>query len=144
MPVLLLALASLIVFIGTIVLMSIAHVAEERQWKQISALVPGAPFRVLSICDAFEAEYAILWETQVPALQLVSSEGSRGVAIQRLQKFYYISAHAYPELYDGSNFQQWLSFLEGAELITRTEHRIAITKQGLEFLKYRVHTEVAA
>jgi len=144
MPVLILALISLVVFLGTLVLMGIANAAEERQIKRIGLLVPGAPFRVLSICDAFETEYAILWETQVPALRLVASEGMKGLAIQKLQTFYDRSCHVYPELYDGSSFQQWLEFLEQAELVTATESRVAITKEGLEFLKYRVRVEVAA
>ncbi|HET8666343.1 MAG TPA: hypothetical protein VFM10_00085 [Terriglobales bacterium] len=144
MPVLILALVSLVIFIGTLILMGVANAAEERQLKRMSALVPGAPFRVLSVCDAFESEYAILWETQVPALRLIASEGAKGVAIQRLHAFYERSSRRYPELYDGSSFQQWLGFLEQSELITATEHRVAITREGLEFLKYRVPTGVAA
>lgn len=144
MPVLILGLISAVVFIGTLILMGIANAAEERQIKRISVLIPGAPFRVLSICDAFEAEYAILWETQVPALRLIASEGAKGVSIEKLQKFYDRSCHLYPELYDGSSFQQWLEFLNQAELVTMTEHRVAITKEGLDFLKYRVRVGVAA
>lgn len=144
MPVLILALASLVVFVGTLALMAMANMAEERQIKKISLLIPTSPFRVISVCDAFEPEFAILWETQMPALKLIAAEGPKGVTIQRLYSFYRRSAAIYPELYDGSSFQQWLSFLETAELITVTEHRAAITKEGLEFLRYRVPAEVSA
>lgn len=144
MPVLILALAAVVVFLGTLFLMAFANAVEERQLATIRAEVPGAPFRALSVCDAFEAEYAALWETQVPALTLIASEGGSGVSIQGLYRFYRRSARKYPELYDGSSFQQWVMFLESAELIVVGEKRVVITKEGLDFLKFRVHTEVAA
>lgn len=144
MPVLILALIAAVVFLGTIVLMVLARAVEERQLATIRAEIPGAPFRVLSVCDAFEAEYAALWETQVPALTLVASEGPNGVSIQALHKFYRRSARRYPELYDGSSFQQWVMFLQAAELIVVGDKRVVIRKEGLDFLKFRVHTEVAA
>jgi hypothetical protein len=125
-------------------LMAVANAVEERQLATIRAEVPGAPFRVLSVCDAFEAEYAALWETQVPALTLIASEDPSGVSIQALHRFYRRSARRYPELYDGSSFQQWVMFLETTELIVVGDKRVTITKEGLEFLKFRVHTEVAA
>ncbi len=144
MPVLILALASVVVFVGTLVLIAFANMAEEHQLKRLDLNMPGAPFRVLSVCDAFEPEYAVLWDTQVPALKTIAAEGSRGLPLTRLRELYRCSARRYPELYDGCTFQQWLTFLEIAELITTTEHRAAITKEGIEFLKYRVPTRMAA
>jgi hypothetical protein len=144
MPVLILAVASLVVFIGTLALMAMASMAEDRQMKKISLLIPAAPFQVISVCDAFEPEFAMLWETQIPALRIIAAEGRKGLPVQRLASFYHRSSATYPELYEGSSFQQWLSFLETAELITVTEHRVAITKEGIEFLRYRVPAEVAA
>lgn len=144
MPVLILALIAVMVFLGTMVLMAVAYAIEKRQLATIRAEVPGVPFRVLSVCDAFEAEYAALWETQVPALTLVASERAHGVSIQALHRFYHRSARRYPELYDGTSFQQWVMFLEAAELILVNDKRVIITKEGLEFLKFRVQTEVAA
>ncbi len=144
MPVLILALASVVVFVGTLVLIAFANMAEEHQLRRLDLNVPGAPFRVLSVCDAFEPEYAVLWDTQVPALRLIAGEGNRGLPLTKLREIYRASARRYPELYDGCTFQQWLTFLEIAELITTTEHRAAITKEGIEFLKYRVPTRMAA
>jgi hypothetical protein len=144
MPVLILALASVVVFVGTLVLIAFANMAEEQQLRRLDLNRPGAPFRVLSVCDAFEPECAILWDTQVPALCLIAAEGNRGLALTRLREVYHSNAHRYPELYEGCTFHQWLNFLELAELITTTEHRAAITKEGREFLKYRVPTKAAA
>lgn len=144
MPVLILALAAVVIFLGTLMLMAFANAVEERQLATIRSEVPGAPFRVLSVCDAFEAEYAALWETQVPALTLIASEGINGVPLQKLHSFYRRSTRTYPELYEGSSFQQWITFLQAAELIVVGDKRVSITKEGLDFLKFRVHTEVAA
>jgi hypothetical protein len=144
MPVLILALASVVVFVGTLVLIAFANMAEEHQLRQLDLNTPGLPFRVLSVCDAFEPEYAVLWDTQAPALRLIAAEGNRGLPLNRLRSVYRTAARCYPELYDGCTFQQWLSFLELAELVTTTEHRATITKEGVEFLKYRVPTQAAA
>jgi hypothetical protein len=140
MPVLILALASVAVFVGTLVLIAFARMAEEQQLRRLDLNLPGTPFRVLSVCDAFEPDYAVLWETQVPALQVLAAEGNRGLSLLKLRDLYRNSARCYPELYDGTTFQQWLIFLELAELITTTEHRAILTRQGFEFLKYRVPT----
>ncbi|HYH01213.1 MAG TPA: hypothetical protein VD837_18955 [Terriglobales bacterium] len=144
MPVLILTLIAVVVFIGTFLLMAFANAAEERQLQRIRAEIPGAPFRVLSVCDAFEAEYAPLWETQVPALTLVASESSNGVALQKLWAFYRRSSRQFPEIYEGTSFQQWLAFLQTAELIAVGNKRVVITKEGLDFLKFRVVAKVAA
>lgn len=144
MPVLILALASVVVFVGTLVLIAFANMAEEQQLRRLEINRAGEPFRVLSVCDAFEPEYTVLWETQVPALCLIAAESSRGLPLPKLREVYRCSAKRYPELYDGCTFQQWLTFLQMAELITTTEHRATITKEGLDFLKYRVPTQAAA
>ncbi len=143
MPVLILAALSVILFIVTLILLGFAEAAETRKMKRLD-LGAGGPFRVLSVGDAFEKEYAVLWETQIPALCLISAAGRRGVPEQRLLTMYRRTAKRYPELYDGTCFQQWLEFLEGAELVSAHEKRVVITPQGQKFLKYRVNVKVAA
>jgi hypothetical protein len=144
MPVLMLALLSVILFIVTLVLLGFAEASEARKLRMVDALADGSPFRVLSVCDAFEPDYAVLWETQAPALRLVATAGTKGVTRPQLFAFYKRAASRYPELYDGSSFRQWLQFLEGAELISVRDSRITITPQGLQFLRFRVETKVAA
>lgn len=144
MPVLILALLSVILFVVTLVLLGFAEASESRRMRMVDASSEGSPFRVLSVCDAFEPEYAVLWETQAPALRFVATAGAKGVTRPQLFAFYKRAACQYPELYEGSSFHQWLQFLEGSELVSVRESRIGITPQGLQFLRFRVETKVAA
>lgn len=144
MPVLILAVLALILFIVTLVLLGFAEAAESRKTRTEEDVADGCPFRVLSVCDAFEWEYAVLWETQAPALRFIAAAGKKGVTKTQLFVFYKRAAAKFPELYEGTSFQQWLGFLAEAELIQIIETRINITPQGLAFLRYRVETKVAA
>jgi len=143
-PVLILAILSVVLFVVTLSLLGFAEVAETRRLRALDTARTGCAFRVLSVCDAFEPDYAVLWETQVPVLRRIAAAGGKGVARNQMFVLYRRAANCYPELYDGSGFQQWLEFLQEAELVTVRENRIAITPQGVQFLRYRVETKVAA
>lgn len=144
MPVLILAIISVVLFIVTLVLLGFAEAAEARKMRALDSAAGGCPFRVLSVCDAFEPDYAVLWETQAPTLRYIAASGTKGVAKHHLFILYRRAASEFPELYEGSSYQQWLDFLEQAELIAIHENRILVTPQGLQFLRYRVETRVAA
>ena len=144
MPVLILALLSVVLFIVTLVLLGFAEAAENRKIRLLDIVDDGSPFRVLSVCDAFEAEYAVLWETQAPALRLIAAATKKGIPKQALLTQYRRTSRIFPELYEGTSFQQWLDFLQRSELVSVREGRIFITPQGSEFLRYRVETKVAA
>ena len=58
-----------------------------------------------------------------------------------MRRFFIVAAKRYPELYEGVYFEQWLHFLEEAELVTLFEERLLITPQGVDFLKYRLTTK---
>ncbi len=144
MPVLMIALASVLVFIAVMVLLAMAALAEYGQMQRIRFDPAARPFS-LSLTEAFDPEHAILWGTQIPALLLVSSAGGRGLAYNRLYHAYLEAARHYPELYEGSSFAQWLFFLEQNELVTLTSYRVRITGYGREFLKHCLaETAVAA
>jgi hypothetical protein len=143
-PVLILAILSVVLFVVTLGLLGFAEISETRKLRTLDSATTGSPFRVLSVCDAFEPDYAVLWETQVPALRRIAAAGPKGVARNQLFALHHRSATCFPELYDGSGFQQWLDFLQEAELVTIRENRISITPQGVQFLRYRVETKVAA
>jgi hypothetical protein len=138
MPVLFLTLAALIFFILVVTALAIAQMAEKRESRRLSLYIPGRPFCVICVAQAFEEDSAILWETQVPALQSICSGGGRGVTVDRVRRAYNDSSKRYPELYDGTSFEHWLRFLADAELIGITDDRISITPQGRQFLKYRI------
>lgn len=146
MPVLILAVLSVILFVVTLVLLGFAEIAENKRKKKqaVGYTDEGGPFRILSVCDAFEEEYAVLWETQAPALSLIASAGIKGASRKQLLAAYQRAAEQFPELYEGSCFEQWLEFLQNCELITVQQDRIHITPEGKEFLRFRVLTNTAA
>jgi len=139
MPVLFLTLAAFVFFVLVLIALSVAQLAERKEERRLFLRIPGKPFTVISVAQAFEADSAILWETQVPALQLIATGGLKGTPVAKMRRFFSMTAKQYPELYEGVYFEQWVRFLEEAELvIIAPEEKIAITPQGLEFLKFRL------
>jgi hypothetical protein len=134
MPVLILAFAAVIFFVLVLVCLGVAQIAEHKEEHRIFLQIPDKPFNVICIAQAFEDESAILWETQIPALMQISIGGKRGVSVAKMRRFFAGTSKQYPELYDGVRFEQWVRFLEDAELIMLCpDDRVAITPQGIEF-----------
>jgi hypothetical protein len=139
MPVLFLTLAAIIFFVLVLVALGIAQLAERKEERRLFLQIPGKPFTVISVAQAFEEDSAILWDTQVPALRQIAIGGSRGVSVAKMRRFFAGTSKQYPELYEGLRFEQWMRFLEDAELVMlSTDDRIAITPQGVQFLRYRL------
>ncbi len=94
------------------------------------------PLKVFSVVQTSDADCAILWDTQFPALHLIDAAGDAGIPARQLYRFYYSSARLYPELFDNSTFRGWLQFLEQLRLIKRIGKRVYMTGQGHEFLDF--------
>lgn len=112
-------------------------------WKSapetiVSRPGPGPFAALLSIDLAFDSDYAILWDTQIPALELIRGAGRKGVTVRVLGASYRSNARRYPELYDGGSFQQWLTFLESAQLIACDGNRVMLTAEAQKFLECRL------
>jgi ribosomal protein S19E (S16A) len=140
MPILIAALASFIFLFVMVFLLGAAEMAERhRKHMQEQSLIrpPARRFSVLSVAQAFDPASAVIWETQVAALQRISSAGKAGRGLHELYPLYVQSASRYPELYEGSTFERWLEFLEEARLVQIADGRVTITRQGRQFLKYR-------
>jgi hypothetical protein len=133
MPVLIVAVAVVVVLVVAVAWVLVGYATRQRESEQIEARLVGQAFTAVEVGDAFDPEFAAIWETQLPALQLVSAAGAKGLAVERLYGFYLASAHAYPELYDGSSFYDWLEFLERSRLIGWRNDRIVLTHEGREF-----------
>ena len=93
--------------------------------------VPRRVFHLMNIADAFDPERAVLWESQVPALQLIFN----GVPAARLFLFYARYPRQYPELFEDTTFEEWLQFLKRSNLITVEQGEIRLTAEGVEFLQ---------
>lgn len=139
MPVLFLTLAAVIFFVLVLVCLGVAQLAERKEERRLFLQIPGTAFTVISVAQAFEEDSAILWETQIPALRQIAIGGRKGVSVAKMRRFFAGTCRQYPELYEGVRFEQWIRFLEDAELIMlSTDDRLAITPQGIQFLKYRL------
>jgi len=95
------------------------------------------PFFALRMDQAFDPDHAIIWDTQLPALELMASAGGDGAPVKDLRGFYARSCGQYPELYDGSSFRGWLEFLKREQLVDVDGDRASLSNQGLHFLRAR-------
>ncbi|HYL11988.1 MAG TPA: hypothetical protein VEV41_03080 [Terriglobales bacterium] len=120
--------------------------ADREGRKQCRHIVPpsnGRLFSPLSVRDAFDPDHALIWDTQIPALQLIAAAGRKGVAVKHLRPHYVQSSIVYPELYEGSSFWLWIAFLEEAQLVTFDQGRVFLTSQGAHLVKNWVGMEVS-
>lgn len=99
-------------------------------------------FSTFRIEQVFDPDHAIIWDTQLPALQLIASAGEDGLPVESLRQFYARSCREYPELYDGSTFESWLEFLKREELIWLNSGAASLRTEGRQLLHSRVPTEV--
>ena len=141
MPVLILAIASFLVFFAIVVLLLVADTLESRAIRHKRNLALAKPLALLSIAEAFDPVYAVLWEAPVAALQLIDSAGMSGIPAARLSPIYGEAAARFPEIYEGCAFVQWLQFLEETQLISWQRYNVVLTPDGHAFLRFRFVTD---
>ena len=137
MPVLILAIASIVVFVAIVALLLIADTLESRAIRHKKNLAPANPLVVFSIVEAFDPICSVLWEAPVAALKLVDSAGVSGIPAARLRPIYEEAAARFPEIYEGCGFVPWLQFLEETQLISWHGYNVLLTHHGHEFLRFR-------
>jgi len=141
MPVLILAIASFLVFFAIVVLLLIADTLESRAIRHKRNLALAKPLALLSIAEAFDPIYSVPWEAPVAALKLIDSAGLSGIPVARLRPIYEEAAVRFPEIYEGCAFVQWLQFLEDTQLISWHRYNVALTPDGHAFLRFRFVTD---
>jgi hypothetical protein len=141
MWVLILAIASFLVFVSTVLLLWLADSLESRTQPSRLELSAEEPFAFLSISQGFEMQYSALWEAPIRALELTRQTGRRGIPVSRLRPIFSRAAACFPEVYDGYRFEQWLQFLESIGLIHWYGQNAMLSSKGEEFLTYRFTTE---
>ena len=95
----------------------------------------------LSIGQAFNPIYAVLWEAPLAALRLIESSGPSGIRVAWVQPIFNQAADCFPEIYDGYTFSQWLEFLEETGFIGWSGDWAKLTPEGQAFLTYRFVTD---
>ncbi|MGA3211234.1 MAG: hypothetical protein ABSD20_07990 [Terriglobales bacterium] len=86
---------------------------------------------ILTISDAFDPERRVLWTSQVPLLQAISSDGSFGACLRVCDN----CLRRYPELYEGTSAESWLRLLQRNNLAEVAGMRIRLTNDGRELLR---------
>jgi hypothetical protein len=119
----------------------IANTLESRAIRRKGFLTLAKPLALLSITEAFDPIYSVLWEAPLAALELIDSAGTRGIPVARLRPIYDDAAVRFPEIYDGCSFLQWLQFMEEAEFISWHTYRLVLTPDGQAFLRHRFVTD---
>jgi len=141
MPVLILAVASYLIFFGVLVLVWIAGKLEAREIRRKSLPWLANPFPQLSIAQAFDPVYSRLWDAPLRALMSVEAAGPSGLSVSKLRPVFRRASSRHPEIYEGCSFAQWLQFLEQNRLVTCDGRRVSLTPDGVAFLRYRFTTD---
>jgi hypothetical protein len=141
MPVLILAIASFLLFVAIVVLQAIAGTVESRAIRHKVKLASANPPALLSLAEAFDPIYSVLWEAPVAALTLIDSAGILGIPAGRLRSIYTEAADRFPEIYEGCSFAAWLQFLEDTRMISWNGTHLVFTPDGQAFLRFRFVTD---
>jgi len=139
MPVLILAIASFLA-VTAILVPLIAVTLESRAIRHKRDLALAQP-PLLSISEAFDPVYSVLWEAPIAALELIDSGGTSGIPAARLRPIYEQAAARFPEIYEGGGFVPWLQFLEETQLISWHGCNVVLTPEGHAFLRFRFVTD---
>ena len=141
---LLVVVAAVVAFVLIVSLLLLADVAERKHVRQLRLGPLNQPFSALSIAHAFDPERFMLWDTQLPLLEQLSSAGPKGCALAQLYAFYLQLCRLFPELYEGSSFEHWLGFLVASELVRLETDHGYLTAEGRQFVQEFVKCRVAA
>jgi hypothetical protein len=136
--------AAVIAFVLIVSLLLLADLAERKHVQQLRLGPLSQPFSALSIVHAFDPERFMLWDTQLPLLEQLTSAGSKGCSLAHFDSFYRQLARGYPELYEGASFEHWLGFLAASELVRLQTDRGYITAEGRQFVQEFLKCRVAA
>ena len=139
MPALVLAIAS-ILFVSILVLLAIAETLKSRAIRHKRDLAP-AQAPLLSISEAFDPIYSVLWQAPIAALELIDAGSAPGVPAARLRPIYQEAASRFPEIYEGSGFVFWLQFLEETHLISWHGSNLVLTADGHALIRFRFVTD---
>jgi hypothetical protein len=91
------------------------------------------------IVTSFERHYALIFGSQLAALQALNAASETGYPIEVMKSWYDLGSFKAPETYKSFSFEEWLAFLENATLAMHpSPDRIGISVNGRSFLKFVV------
>jgi hypothetical protein len=103
---------------------------------RISPVPSVRPFTpCVPVGEALDHQYGNLCTVQLEPLQLLNIAGYRGLPVSMFSSCYQRSLDVYPEIYEGSSFEQWLAYYTSAQLISLSGRRAYLTTEGRRVLK---------
>ena len=134
MVVTLLTVASFLVSLTAFVMLWIANRGKSWAKCESRSASLGGPGIHLSVEQAFDPVYAMLWDAPIAALQLVDSAGASGVPPRRVRPVFSEAAGRFPEIYEGCAFAQWIRLFQDMELVDCCGERMTISESGRRLL----------
>jgi hypothetical protein len=135
MFVLVIAVAALLGFAALICLLLFARFAESRHTSRLP-VAPEPLFSGLSYDQAFEDHYELIWQVQVPGLELIRTSGEAGLPVHTLRPWFERTLRSYPDLFEGHTFEEWLEFLQRSRVGRFHNDRVRLTTIGCELLDH--------
>jgi hypothetical protein len=135
MFVLVIAVAALLGLLALLALLLFARLAESRHTTRLP-VAPEPLFSGLSYDQAFEDHYELIWQVQVPGLELIRNSGESGLPIHALRPWFERTLRNYPDLFEGHTFEEWLDFLQRSRVARFSSDRVRLTVLGCELLDH--------
>jgi hypothetical protein len=135
MFVLVIVVAALLGFVALLCLLLFARYAESRQIARLP-VAPEPLFSGLGYDQAFEDHYELIWQVQVPGLELIRNAGESGVPANALRPWFERTLRSYPDLFEGHTIEEWLDFLQRSRVARFRNDRVRLTAIGCELLDH--------
>jgi hypothetical protein len=134
MMVTLLTVASFLVSLTAFVMLWIANRGKSWAKCESRSAHQEGPGILLSVEQAFDPLYAMLWDAPIAVLQVLDSAEASGVPPHRLRPIFSGTAGHFPEIYEGCTFPQWVRLLQDMELVDCRGGRMTISESGRRLL----------
>jgi len=96
----------------------------------------GYSLATLFSAEDMDCDSIILWRAHLSVLRRLALAGQRGLPLCSMQDTYCELSAMYPELYEGCSPADWMSALEKAEVLSRTNEAVWITEKGLFLISF--------
>lgn len=128
---LLLLVAAYLLYVGGLFSIACGHAYKKTQ----ESTGTGRGFTLVFTEDRYDFDCNMLWQTQVPALELLKSAQPAGLSTARMRGLYRDFSRSYPELCDALSFSDWIAWLQNADIAIPHGDFITITERGLLVLE---------
>ena len=115
------------------------HIRKDLEQRELAGRVEAIPALVKSLAAAilsseFEAIYSTIFGSQLAILTHLNGCIPKGESVEIIKQFYTKAAVAYPAVYTGKPFEEYIAFLTSRLLVREEGGRYHLTNKGKEFI----------